>query len=74
MVNDTSQGMSVFTGTHYAVVQMQKERILPKGDDYTPEEAFAALYTITGNTVTMERLASSRPEGVGGAAIQEFTV
>mgnify|MGYP001194821201 CR=1 FL=1 len=75
--------MSVFTGTHYAVVQMQKERILPKGDDYTTEESFEALYTfcalagtytITGNTVTMERLGSSRPEGVGGAAIQEFTV
>ena len=83
LVNHTRQGVLIFTGTHYAVVHMQKERDLPKGDQYTPEEAFEALYTfgalagtytIAGNTVTMERIASSRPEGVGVAAVQEFTV
>ena len=37
LVNDTRQGVLIFTGTHYAVVQMQKERNLPKGDQYTPE-------------------------------------
>ena len=62
---------------------MQKQRNLPKGEEFTPEEALEALtasgalagtYTISGNTVTMERMASSRPEGVGVAAVQEFTV
>ena len=75
--------MLIFTGTHYAVVFRQKERNLPKDDQYTPKEALEALYTfgalagtytIAGNTVTMERIASSRPEGVGVAAVQEFTV
>ena len=36
LVDDTRQGVFIFTGTHYAVVQMQKERNLPKGDQYTP--------------------------------------
>ena len=62
---------------------MQKQRNLPKGEEFTPEEALEALtasgalagtYTIAGNTVTMERITSSRPEGVGVAAVQEFTV
>ena len=62
---------------------MQKQRNLPKGEEFTPKEALEALtasgalagtYTIAGNTVTMERIASSRPEGVGVAAVQEFTV
>ena len=83
LVDDTRQGVLIFTGPHYAVVQMQKQRDLPKGDQYTPEEAFEALYTfgalgrtytINGNTVTMDRIAGSRPEGVGVAAVQEFTV
>jgi len=83
LVDDTRQGVLIFTGPHYAVVQMQKQRDLPKGDQYTPEETFEALYTfgalagtytIDGNTVTMDRIAGSRPEGVGVAAVQEFTV
>ena len=40
----------------------------------TTSGALAGTYTITGNTVTMERAASSRPEGVGVAAVREFTV
>ena len=83
LVNDTRQGVLIYTGTHYALLWMLKERKLPKSDQYTPEEALEALttsgalagtYTISGNTVTMERMASSRPEGVGVAAVQEFTV
>ena len=62
---------------------MQKQRNLPKGEEQTPEVALEAIttsgalagtYTIAVNTVTMERIASSRPEGVGVAAVQEFTV
>jgi len=61
----------------------KRNAFYPRATITTPEEAFEALftfcalagtYTITRNTVTMERLASSRPEGVGGAVIQEFTV
>ncbi len=37
MVDDTEQGVLIFTGTHYAVVRMHKERDLPKGEQYTPE-------------------------------------
>jgi len=83
MVEDARQGVLIYTGTHYALLWMLKERMLPKGDQYTPDEALEALatsgalagtYTIAGNTVTMERIASSRPEGVGVAAVQEFTV
>ena len=83
LVNDTRQGVLIFTGTHYAVVQMQKERNLPKGDQYTPEEALEALYTcgalagtytVSGGTLTMERTANTRPEGVGVTAVWEFSV
>jgi len=83
LVNDTRQGVLIFTGTHYAVVQMQKERNLPKGDQYTPEEALEALYTcgalagtytVSGGTLTMERTANTRPESVGVTAVWEFTV
>ena len=75
--------MLIFTGTHYAVVQMQKERNLPKGDQYTPEEALEALYTcgvlagtytVSGSTLTMERTANTRPESIGVTAVMEFTV
>jgi len=73
----------IYTGTHYAVVQMQKERNLPKGDQYTPEEALEALYTcgvlagtytVSGSTLTMERTANTRPESIGVTAVWEFTV
>ena len=83
LVNDTRQGVLIFTGTHYAVVQMQKERNLPKGDQYTPEEALEALYTcgalagtytVSGSTLTMERTANTRPESIGATAVMEFTV
>ena len=83
MVEDTRQGVLIHTGSHYALLWMLKERKLPKSDQYTPEEALESLttsgplagtYTISGNTVTMERMARSRPEGVGVAAVQEFAV
>ena len=83
LVDDTRQGVLIFTGTHYAVVQMQNERNLPKGDQYTPEEALDALYTcgalagtyaVSGSTLTMERTASTRPEGVGVTAVWEVSV
>jgi hypothetical protein len=83
LVDDTRQGVLIFTGTHYAVVQMQKERNLPKGDQYTPEEALEALYTcgalagtytVSGGTLTMERTANTRPESIGVIAVWEFTV
>ena len=73
--------MLIFTGTHYAVVQMQKERNLPKGDQYTPEEAleaittcgaFSATHTVSGNTVTVERITNLRPTAVGVTGVMEF--
>ena len=83
LVQDIWQGVAVFTGTHYAIVIMQKERNSPKGDQYTPEEAFEALYTcgalagtytVSGSTLTMERTANTRPESIGVTAVMEFTV
>jgi len=83
LVDDARQGVLIYTGTHYAVVQMQKERNLPKGDQYTPEEALEALYTcgalagtytVSGGTLTMERTANTRPESIGVTAVWEFTV
>ena len=83
LVDDTRQGILIFTETHYAVVQRQKERNLPKGDQYTPEEALEALYTcgalagtytVSGSTLTMERTANTRPESIGVTAVMEFTV
>ena len=62
---------------------MQKERNLPSGDQYAPEEALAAIstcgtfagtYTVSGSTLTMERTANSRPESIGVTAVWEFTV
>ena len=83
LVNDTRQGVAVFTGTHYAIVVMQKDRNLPSGEQYTPEEALEALYTcgalagtytVAGSTLTMERTANTRPESIGVTAVGEFTV
>ena len=37
LVQEIWQGVAVFTGTHYAIVLMQKERDLSSGDQYTPE-------------------------------------
>ena len=83
MVDDTEQGVLIFTGTHYAVVRMHKERDLPKGEQYTPEEALTALYTsgaqagpytVSGTTLTLERTAHLRPERVGENAVLEITV
>ena len=83
LVNDTRQGVAVFTGTHYAIVVMQKDRNLPSGEQYTPEEAleaistcgtFAGTYTVSGTTVTMERTANLRPTLVGVDAVWESLV
>jgi hypothetical protein len=83
MVDDTEQGVLIFTGTHYAVVRMHKERDLPKGEQYTPEEALTALYTsgaqagpytVLGTTLTLERTAHLRPERVGENAVLEITL
>ena len=83
MVDDTEQGVIIFTGTHHAVVRMHKERDLPKGEQYTPEEALTALYTsgaqagpytLSGTTLTLERTAHLRPERVGENAVLEITV
>ena len=45
LVNDERQGVIIFTETHCAVVQMYKNRSLPSGDQYTPEEALEAITT-----------------------------
>ena len=83
MVDDTEQGVLIFTGTHYAVVRMHKERDIPNGEQYTPEEALTALYTsgaqagpytVSGTTLTLERTAHLRPERVGENAVLEITV
>ena len=83
MVNDTEQGVLIFTGSHYAVARMHKERDLPKGEQYTPEEALTALYTsgaqagpytVSGTTLTLERTAHLRPERVGENAVLEITL
>ena len=83
LVQEISQGVAIFTGTHYAIVVMQKERKLPSGDQYTPEEAldaistwgtFAETYTVSGNTVTAKRTAHLRPERVGENAVLEVAV
>ena len=83
LVDETRQGILIFTGTHYSIVQREKERNLPKGDQYTPEEALEALYacgalagtyTVSGGILTMERTANTRPESIGVTAVMEFTV
>ena len=83
MVDDTEQGVIIFTGTHYAVVRMHKERDLSKGEHYTPEEALTALYTsgaqagsytLSGTTLTLERTVHLRPERVGANAVLEITL
>ena len=83
MVNDERQGVIIFTETHCAVVQMYKNRSLPSGDQYTSEEAleaittcgaFSATYTVSGNTVTVERITNLRPTAVGVTGVMEFAV
>jgi hypothetical protein len=41
MVGDTQQAIVILTGSHYTIVRMHKERALPKGEQYTAEEALA---------------------------------
>ena len=83
MVDDTEQGMVMFTRSHYTIVRMHKERDLPKGEQYTPEEALTALYTsgaqagpytVSGTELTMERTVHIRPERVGENAVLEITL
>ena len=83
LVQDIWQGVAIFTGTNHAIVVMQKERNLPSGDQYTPEEAldaistcgtFAGTYTVSGNTVTAKRIANLRPTLVGVDAVWESLV
>ena len=83
MVDDGEQGVMIFTETHYAVVRMNKERDLPKGEQYTPEEALTALYTcgaqsgaytVSGTTLTMTRTAHLRPERTGENAVLEVAI
>ena len=83
LVQDIWQGVAVFTGTHYAIVLMQKERDLPSGDQYTPEEALEAIstsgslagtYSVSGTTVTGKRIANLRPTLVGVDAVWESSV
>ena len=83
LVDNRRQGVLIYTETHYAVVQMNKTRNLPKGDEYTPEEALEAIstsgaltgtYTVSGNTMSAERIANLRPSVVGVTAVHEFTV
>ena len=83
MVDDTEQGMVILTGSHYTIARMHKERDLPKGEQYTPEEALTALYTsgaqagpytVSGTTLTLERTAHLRPERVGENAVLEITL
>ena len=83
LVDDIEQGVFVFTGTHYAVVRKHKERDLPKGAEYTPEEALTAIatcgamsgtYTRSGTTLTMERTANLRPQATGVTAVVEAII
>jgi len=83
LVNDERQGVIILTETHCAVVQMYKNRSLPSGDQYTPEEAleaittcgaFSATYSVSGNTVSAERIANLRPTAVGVTGVMEFAV
>ena len=62
---------------------MQKERDLPSGDQYTPEEALEAIstsgslagtYSVSGTTVTGKRIANLRPTLVGVDAVWESSV
>jgi len=62
---------------------VQKERNLPSGDQYAPEEAldaistcgtFAGTYTVSGNTVAAKRIANLRPTLVGVDAVWESLV
>ena len=80
MVDDAEQGVMIFTETHYAVVRMNKERDLPKAEQYTPEEALTALYTcgaqsgaytVSGTILTMTRTAHLRSERTGENAVLE---
>ena len=83
LVDDIEQGVVVFTGTHFAVVRANKERDLPKGEKYTPEEALTAIttcgamsgtYTRSGATLTMERTANLRPYFTGVPAVVEAII
>ena len=83
LVSDLRVGVAIYTGSHYAVVMAPKDRQRASGERATPEEALEALYTcgalagtytVSGGTLTMERTANTRPEGVGVTAVWEFSV
>ena len=65
LVDDTRQGVLIYTGTHYAVVQMHKERNLPKGDQYTPEEVLEAISTCGCDLRTSTVHSATSTSGIG---------
>jgi len=69
-VSDSSVGVLIYTGSHYAAVMAPKDRQRSSGERATPDEALEALltcpalsgtYTVSGSRISHARVANSRP-------------
>ncbi len=83
LVSDSSDGLAVFTDTHFNVTWTAKNRKKFKGDEPTDEEAVKAYHTLStaagtyetsGTTLVFHRFVNRNPNWTGMDADSEFTV
>ena len=83
LVSDVSQGILIYTGSHYAAVLASKERKRLAVDQVSPSEALEALltcqalagtYSTSGSTITHIRLANSRPHLSGRPLVSDYNL
>jgi len=76
-VSDSSVGVLIYTGSHYAAVMAPKDRQRSSGERATPDEALEAIrscqalsgtYTVSGSRITHVRVANTRADGAFGTS------
>ena len=64
LVSDSNVGIRIYTGSHYAMLSMPKNRKRAAGNQATPDEALEALnscpalagtYTLSGSRITRKQ-------------------
>ena len=82
-VSDSSVGVLIYTGSHYAAVMAPKDRQRSSGERATPDEALEAIrscqalsgtYTVSGSKITHVRVANTRSELSGRPNVTNYTI
>ena len=83
LVSDSSVGVLIYTGSHYAAVMAPKDRQRSSGERATPDEALEAIrscqalagpYTVSGSRITHVRVANTRAELSGHPNVTDYTI